>query len=391
MREKIYIIDSFRKGNEHEVVNGMLINMYKSMYKKVILRTVKSHYEKINKYIKFDRDINYRCILNIREINYKLATLLQYIIGVFYDIYYYIKAKEILFLTINPFSLFFIKFLNILLKKKVIFVCHGELDSLRKEGLNYFSIYYRFILILFRFIFNIKINMNIYYIILGESIKNNLLQLNPYYKKLNLIVIDHPYDYSETFFKGIKRENKSKNNTIKLGIVGVATKEKNSDKIFELADMFQQEIKDKKLEFTIVGKIKFNIEKYNKHNVKMPGLGKDLIEREEYERIVNELDYILFFYDKDSYKLIASGSFFDAIKMGKPIISIKNDFFNYYFSKYGDMGYLCDNINDMINVINNLLLKNIKTDVFKNNIKRAKNDLSYNNIFINLKNQMEKL
>lgn len=382
----LYIVDSFKSGKEHEIINGMLVKMYADIYDEIRLRTLSSHFSNIQKYF-HKKNIQYKSIYDFRNGDSKILILLQYFFGFLYDIYYYICAKEVLFLTINPLSLFIIKLTNIFLNKKVIFVCHGELDSLRKNGLKYFSKYYRPILVMLKISFNIKINKNIYYLILGESIKKNLLSINSYYSKLNLIVIDHPYEYENQ-----SRYNEEKNEVITFGSIGIATKEKNSDKIFELANKFDSEVSLKQLKFILCGKIKFDIDCYDTKNVTMPVKYNNMLERSEYEKIINQIDYVLFFYKKDSYKLIASGAFFDVLKMEKPIISIKNDFFQYYFDKYGEIGYLCEDVEQMEQVINNIIYyKEDKKDLFIKNIKKIKEELSYEKIKNKLLEQMEKI
>ena len=75
------------------------------------------------------------------------------------------------------------------------------------------------------------------------------------------------------------------------------------------------------------------------------------LSRDEYDRRIQELDYILYFYSSDAYKITASGAIFDAINMRKPIIAIRNDYFQYLFDTYGEFGYLVDDIYQMREMI----------------------------------------
>ena len=81
-------------------------------------------------------------------------------------------------------------------------------------------------------------------------------------------------------------------------------------------------------------------------------MGKDHVSREELEKRIEELDIILFLYPCNSYKLMASGAILDALSMQKPIIALKNDYFEYIFKKYSAFGYLFDSIDEIIEVLN---------------------------------------
>jgi hypothetical protein len=65
------------------------------------------------------------------------------------------------------------------------------------------------------------------------------------------------------------------------------------------------------------------------------------------------------------YKYLASGAVFDAINAEKPIIALRNDYFEYLFSKFGAFGYLADSIDDMADIIRGLLSgKKLETFAF---------------------------
>ena len=94
------------------------------------------------------------------------------------------------------------------------------------------------------------------------------------------------------------------------------------------------------------------------------------------------MDYAVFLHEKESYYLRASGVFFDAINYNKPIISIKNSYFEYYFNKYGNIGYLCNDINEMFNIMKLILTNKEKANYMQQtkNINFLKNDLSIKKI-----------
>lgn len=112
----------------------------------------------------------------------------------------------------------------------------------------------------------------------------------------------------------------------------------------------------------------------------------------EFETKILMLDFVLFFYNSDSYKYTASGAFFDCVKYEIPFIAIKNDFFNYYQEKYGPIGYLEDDYESLENRIVLILNTsnediNKEINVFKNNLRTMKVTLkkNTNNFFENIK------
>ncbi len=112
----------------------------------------------------------------------------------------------------------------------------------------------------------------------------------------------------------------------------------------------------------------------------------DFMPRTDYENAISSLHYILFFYPNSMYRYIASGAFFDAISFEKPIIAIRNSFFEYYFNRYGEIGYLCDNLEEMSYYLSNINHERYKLQL--QNIKQAKKDLSLENISKRLRSQL---
>ena len=111
-----------------------------------------------------------------------------------------------------------------------------------------------------------------------------------------------------------------------------------------------------------------------------------MLSKKELEDRASMLDFILFLYPKDSYRLIASGAILEAISLKKPILALRNDYFNYLFKKFGDFGYLTDSIEGLISLINTIQIKNKQF-----NFDTIQNNLSIENITTNLKNELIKI
>ena len=86
---------------------------------------------------------------------------------------------------------------------------------------------------------------------------------------------------------------------------------------------------------------------------------------EDFADYANDIDYALIFHNPEDYRFSATALFFDALSNSKPIIALKNPFINYYFEKLGDIGYLCDNYDEMKDVVLNILDKNPKS-IYRN-------------------------
>ncbi len=229
-------------------------------------------------------------------------------------------------------------------------------------------------------------NSKIKYILLCESIKKELLKLNDRLKN-NLITIDiPPYEHKIVDEKEFKE--KQLNEKIKFATFGVAHKAKGSDSFFELTEKISKDNAD----FYLIGHItdKTLIESIKKYqNIKIPSAEKPLT-RKEFDDLAKDVDYTIFSYPKDRYILRASGAFFDAVHYIKPIIAIRSPFYEHYFNKYGNIGYLCDSMQDMQFLIEKLITERPQEEYNEQclSILKMKKELSVDNISTRLKKQI---
>lgn len=235
----------------------------------------------------------------------------------------------------------FFCFRRILKKCKIYYVLHGGLEVLEKP-VGVFKLMHYLVPSIKKLPENSKI------IVLGNSIKRNFLKYFPSFDK-KVIAIDMPYSKTSV---DLNVSVQSKN--ISIGSVGIAQREKGNYLLKDLALFIQEN----KLNINIlhVGKLfedLFFLEQY----VYLP-LPKDkLASREDFSKAAMNLDYFLYFYDKSKYKLTASGTLFDAFIYRKPIIALKNDYFEDIFSRFPGIGYLCEDFNEMKEKILNLPAK----------------------------------
>lgn len=269
------------------------------------------------------------------------------------------KEQKILLLSITSPTLLSIKLLNIFFSKNIYIVIHGILETIVEKPKNILKRFFWFKYYLINFN-----TTKIKYILLGESIKNNLLINYPYLENY-LASIDLPY-----FYNRVDNVRNNISDKVRFVCPGVASTKKGSHLFFNLARDVSQY--NTSYDFTYVGKfVDDNMLKYVNDYVNIPSKNEAL-NRERFEKYLNDSDFIVLFYPKDLYRLTASGILFDAIKFEKPIIALKNDFFEYYFNKYGEIGWLCNDYNEVLN----LLKSGIEKRDFSKQFKYLQEELS---------------
>lgn len=291
------------------------------------------------------------------------------------------KIENLYLLSISPFIYYIYKKVNKLYKNQNIYIIfHGELEGIVKKEKKIWKMNYWF-----KKAYFLKETSNTYYILLSKIIYNNINSEMVNNNK-NFLIIDHPYEFENNFSKQKQRKNK-----LIIGALGVARKyQKNTHLIFKLAEDLKKYIEKGSLELRIIGKISNDI---------IPYLNKDviysddcnLLNEKEYEEKIKEIDYSIYFYEKNSYKFTCSGALIDSIKFEKPMLAYKNDFFSYYFDEVGQMGYLLNSYDELKEKIIELIEnKNINEyHFFQNNLKNGKEFFSEERVLKMLNKQIE--
>ncbi|MFK8302434.1 glycosyltransferase [Capnocytophaga stomatis] len=277
-----------------------------------------------------------------------LPNLIRYILSAIYNIVILLlsKKEEILIYNFNnPLSLAILNKLNVFLRRKIIIFCHGELELLiTKEGGGLAKLLRYFIN---SFFFSNK-SLYLRFCVLGDVIIENLKPIIG--EKIDYFFsIDHPYEFAKD---DVQAKNQRLSLPLRMATIGTLNKFKGIDLFLELAKTVKKENLDVTL--SVIGNVSNRKEELENLEVKIHGKG-ELLEREELDRAISNIDYILFFYSEDKYKITASGAIFDAIKWRKPIIAMKNDYFLYLFEKYGSIGFLCKDIHQMEQQIKQIL------------------------------------
>ena len=365
---KIVVFEPNMNSFPHSEVNAGFLSLLELVYQQDQLLFIadKNHFNAIQKIKRCERWSYFPTKVFSYEPKFFLLNdfiLIFKIIGMLFRAK---KTDTIYFLGIMPLAHIFISFLNSLLQKKCIICLHGQMEAyLDHTKIGMSKYYYR----LSKFVFKRKDAID--YLIFGESIKNNLSFLFTSRKKL--IVINQPYIYQEIKAKEIFPVKTN----YTLGILGRFDHSKNINEFFTFVDLLAQEIIENKIIIKIIGKV--NCEIPDKYKSLISFYNKTLT-KEEFEKEALQLDFVISFTDKNYYKATPSGIFFDCIKWELPILSLNNDFINYYFTKYGNLGAGFNTTSEMVDFVKNNFtesdFRNNQYVSFIKNIKIVKKQLS---------------
>lgn len=346
------IIDLIRKKNEHHVFNSETIKALESI-------TTDNHYYLDVNSSSMDFIHNKKNITNINVNSSKLYFWLHSSLMLI-RILLSNKGNNIILLSSTPLQYLICSIISKYTNININIFMHGELGYLNSTD----NIGQKIGSFLINKVFSSKSKVK--FIAINKYIFNRLSEL---YSKNEFLYIDHPLQQFD-----ISRDTIVTNkDNIKIGAFGIQSKDKNSDRIYELVSLLDDKV------FNIIsfrtvgitdGSFTYDCNKNIKHYCK-GHLNSSLIPKNEFIKNVMELDFALFFSDDDAkYDLVPSGVFSDCIALGIPIIAIRNKKLEFFFNECGNIGYLCDDISHLVDVISNMSV-NDKFD-FKKNILEVK-------------------
>lgn len=285
------------------------------------------------------------------------------------------KINRIFFSAVTIPGIINIKIFSFFNQKcKINIIGHAIFEKLKLKNYKQSSNYIHYIVKYFH-------PKNLIYIFYG---KGNHLKLLKNYKHLknNIFSFDLPYIFKNNNLN-VKIDNK-----ISIGSLGIARIDKGSLNFFHFAKEIKQIHKLTNIEFIQIGKV-IDLPYLDFQNfIDFPS-PNDSIAYENYLDYNQKINFSIYFYEYNAYSLTVSASFYDSIAFGKPVIAITNPFFDSYFKRFGDIGYLVNNYEELI-----FLLKNLNNqfdmDRYKiqvNNILNAAKYLSINNVSEYLKTQ----
>lgn len=380
------------QGEKHVIVNNGILEVLQLNYpdENILIIADTKHYNSLSKKNKFNKNTSCYKVFEYNSKEIRKVFIIKKIcreVSLAFSLFRKAKkeqARFILFASAFPFVAPFINFFSKVYKQKIIICQHGELGVLQIKKDQLTTKIFRYIIKYVQKNRNIKYNTSLFY---GKSIRDNLFSKYKQFPTENTIVIDHPYEYEQRH-----KPIESTSSKLRITSIGTAILAKNSQYFFELARKASDLIQNQTVEFIQIGKIESEILPYVNPFVNILLSGTEFIPLDVFEKAQLEADYYIYFFDKGGYyDLCPSGTFFDAVKNLTPIISLRNDFFEYYFEKLGNIGYLCNSVDEMLLLLNDLVNGRKKTDYDEqvDNLSKGQYLLSTTKIAATFKVQMQ--
>lgn len=349
MKKKAVVIDAYSRGSYHEVINQAYLMMISDLYEEVIYIADKSSCDNMKNLL--DKcNVDYSNVIfeekHFRDFKLKspglnyLAKLLKVSC---LNYWYYIKASKDSDIFYNN-NLFFATILITFFaskSKNIYDMCHNEMELINLSEA--YSATTKLLSKYFQMIFNrMALDKVFHFMLLSPKMVD-------YFKKFisprnydRMYSIDHSYIRPENV---VGHDFMIHDSRMKIGIPGAITPQRGLDTLKRILDSLTND----NVCIYALSSCSEAIE--NSHFVM---LNKDskLLPFEQYNAYVQSMDAMLLLYDKDSYKLTASGAVLEAIWNEKPIIAMHNMYFDYLFEKFGELGVLCDDVDELCEQLN---------------------------------------
>ncbi|MCR9636265.1 hypothetical protein NB491_09785 [Vibrio alginolyticus] len=351
------VVDLIRKENEHHVFNSEMVKYFDSCGECLFYLDEKS--SSISN-IKEDSKVKKIHVKCSQAYFWVFSNLLLFSILIKNG-----REKHYAFLSATPLQYILLSIISKLFRVKVSIFMHGELGYLKEANGFGQSIGSKFI----DLAFNLTSRVN--FIAINAFIYDNLVDLYPSTKFLH---IEHPIQDSPN----VRLKNLRDKKNI-FGAFGIQSSNKRSEKIYEISSLLPDEFFSNNILTTVgVSDESFSYDLNERVEHRCRGTLKEcLIPFDEFMANVKDIDFVLFFSENDSrYELTPSGVFSDCIALNKPIIAIKTSMLISYFEKYGELGYLCENIEDMVEKIINIAQEEECLKTIKLNLDGVKTKLS---------------
>lgn len=351
---KARIVDFYSIKTFHEMFNVSFILLCSEIYSEVDILLGRTTYENLlllcnNNKISIPDNISFK-ISRVCEKDTKWGAFMRICMGSFKILkeYFLLSKTNTLILNYsNVFAYPFLLFINRFIKKKILVTFHGDLELLSKKQVQKNKISFWYSLIYKCSFKHLLSRSNVYILVLGASIKNSIVELYPQVKQ-NIISINHPYIFPDED-RILEVVDLMKNcDILTIGVLGALDEKRGLFQFLQLAEYFKKQIVAGKLVLKSIGKRPkdINVDKWNYIHWGT----ESAMSRNEFEKNVYSLDYILCLYPVDSYKFTASGVAMDALRFMKPIIALQNNYLRTITNGY-KVGFEASTLDEIKEVI----------------------------------------
>lgn len=261
------------------------------------------------------------------------------ILGCMYVVWLFLCSRKTdhLFITnLLPLTHWCVWVLNGIFQRKICIALHGQLEVFLPDSpLHLTKAYFRLHGFLFRRDWRTQ------YVILGVPVYETVKPL--FNRKMKVIIIDHPYDYGDNEAPVLPLEY-----PLRFGQVGVGNRGKGTENLFRLGELLQDEIEAGQVELHLVGRLDPELRVVANRWVKW---SVESLSEEDFAEKINSLHYTLLLRDARSGQAVASGSFFDSVKYGKPFLSLDSAFVRHYTGRFPGGGEVFPTIEELADAI----------------------------------------
>jgi hypothetical protein len=232
-------------------------------------------------------------------------------------------------------------------------VLHGILSTLPIKSLSLKKLFGN----AFRPAFLMPAHPRLRYVVLGQSIKHELTKGMLAHLADQIDVLDHPLIYPAL----AERSQPRQQGELRFATFGGLHPTKGGQAFFDVARANQSAVESETASFHVLGhiadaKLLQRLEEgcvIARENAHQP------MERTEIAALAQTMDYALFCYRPEDYRLRASGALFDAFAYGLPILALRNPFFEQYWERFGNIGTLCDSIEALQAEVHRLITEGV--------------------------------
>ena len=337
--KKVILLNGTFSGSQHEMIDSSLIISFAQFTERIKVYFLPKRRNIIKKLVskRLDsKDVEYHCLYNVPD---KVRITFRELIAAIQECMIFATSGKntLTCLTyVNRFNGFGLNFLSKITHKPLIIICHGEIRMActprREDEINWVKM-------LRRFYGQTLLAKNVRLVVLGEYIKCNIEQYIPKENICKLLSFDHPY------FPTSERTPLSLHTPIRIGVIGYLKRE--SERGFENVKRMAKAIAGSDgFELRLLSSVERTLERELPNTVKLMNPNSEFIPRDEYNKMIEELDYIYCPYPTGAFKAIASGALLEAISKHKPVIMHRNEHVMYLREKYGEFGIIMDDTDE---------------------------------------------
>ena len=377
-RHRVLMAELSMTGVFHAGVNAGFIRLMRDVYPDAELHFTaeKSHAEACRKRLS-GVPVRYRKFPFFPKAN-KFTLPLRDLLGCLHAVRLFGRSRknDTLFIThLLPLTHGLVWILNGIFRRRLFAVLHGQLEAFRFDTpLRATKHYFRLHGFLFRH------DCRTRYVILGEPVYKQAKQwFSPGAK---VVVIDHPYDYDEVTPVPVWEF------PLRFGQIGVGNRGKGTEKLFRLGELLQDEIQAGRVELHLVGRLDPALRSVSNRwvNWRVQALSDP-----DFEREINRLHYTLLLRGAGCGRAVASGSFFDSVKYGKPFLSLDSAFVGHYAGRFPGCGRVYSSVETMAEAIRRIVRNGIDPEypARMEALSNARQNLSIQRIAEQFKRQAE--